>query len=125
MGALSSMAGAAVRLVVGAAAAAATARRRCHSRGRPNLICWRCPFFPACGACCSLRHAALVCKRFRSLCLSPPLLRKVTVRVGAAGSPLPHYRALLSFLAAHAAHVHCLELHSYSQVGVVPRSDMQ
>ncbi|KAL4428075.1 hypothetical protein ABPG75_002164 [Micractinium tetrahymenae] len=58
------------------------------------------------------RHAALVCKRWRELCLSPVLLHCVVVR--AVSAPLPRYRALLSFLAAHAQHVRQLELRSYS-----------
>lgn len=54
-----------------------------------------------------------MCKRFRALCLTPSLLTSISVRAGA--DPLPRYRALLTFLAAHATAVHHLELRSYSQ----------
>lgn len=73
----------------------------CKAKMHPFII------FP-----CRFQHAALVCKRFRALCLSPALLHSVSVR--AVSAPLPRYRALLSFLAAQAKHVRCLELRRYA-----------
>lgn len=62
-----------------------------------------CPAIPH-----RFRHASLVCKRFRALCLAPALMHRISLR--AMTAPLPRFRALLRFLAAHAEHVRCLEL---------------
>lgn len=59
----------------------------------------------------SFKVAALVCKRFRQLCLDPELLR--IVQLAAVGErAVPRCRALLAFLQAHARHVRRLTVHA-------------
>ncbi|KAL4452185.1 hypothetical protein ABPG75_007847 [Micractinium tetrahymenae] len=55
--------------------------------------------------------AALVCKRFRQLCLAPELLRCVQLAV-VGERAVPRCRGLLAFLLAHAQHVRRLTLHA-------------